>query len=65
MPQDTIGPELSLHEIMQRWPNSVTVFLRHKMLCVGCPIASFHTIDDACREYNLDKSQFIDELINA
>lgn len=62
MPQSTIGPELSLDEIMQRWPNTIAVFLRHKMLCVGCPIATFHTINNACREYDLDKDAFLKEL---
>jgi len=65
MPQSTIGPELSLDEIMQRWPNTIAVFLRHKMLCVGCPIATFHTINNACREYDLDKDAFLEELNHA
>jgi len=65
MPQSTIGPELSLDEIMQRWPNTIAVFLRYKMLCVGCPIATFHTISNACREYDLDKDAFLKELNHA
>ncbi|WP_415157209.1 DUF1858 domain-containing protein [Maritalea sp.] len=62
MPKSTIEPNLSLDEIMQRWPNSIAVFLKHKMICVGCPISGFHTIKDACREYQLDQNTFLVEL---
>jgi len=65
MSEITIGCELSLDEIMQQHPNVISVFLKHKMMCIGCPIASFHSINDACREYDLNKAQFVKELNEA
>jgi hybrid cluster-associated redox disulfide protein len=35
-------------EVMRSYPTTIRVFLDFKMGCVGCPIACFHTIDDAC-----------------
>jgi hypothetical protein len=32
------------------------------MLCVGCLIGPFHTIADACAEYDLNKEDFMAEL---
>tara|TARA_R100000750_G_scaffold26063_2_gene16740 strand:+ start:2779 stop:3009 length:231 start_codon:yes stop_codon:yes gene_type:complete len=58
-------PDLPLSELMTRWPPTVSVFLRHGMLCVGCLIAPFHTITDACAEYRLDEDAFIEELRHA
>lgn len=55
-------PDLPLDELMSRWPETVTVFLRHKMLCVGCMIAPFHTVLDACKEYGLEVEPFYAEL---
>lgn len=55
-------PDLPLGEMMERWPATVPVFLRHKMLCVGCLISPFHTYVDACAEYGLDEVAFIAEL---
>ena len=37
-------------EVMRSYPTTIRVFLDFKMGCVGCPIACFHTIDDACLE---------------
>ena len=45
--------ELSLAEIMSRWPSTIRVFLDRKMHCVGCPIAPFHTLVDAAEEHSL------------
>ena len=55
-------PDLTLSELMTQWPQTVPVFLRHKMLCVGCLICPFHTILDACTEYHLDRDAFVAEL---
>lgn len=58
-------PDLPLSEMMSRWPQTVPVFLRHKMLCVGCFIGPFHTIVDACAAYHLDQDAFMAELTAA
>ncbi len=55
-------PDLMLSDLMTQWPQTVPVFLRHKMLCVGCLISPFHTILEACTEYHLDPGAFVAEL---
>jgi hybrid cluster-associated redox disulfide protein len=47
--------DMSMDDIMQAWPATVGVLIRHHMLCVGCPIAPFHTLSDACRKHGIDK----------
>lgn len=58
-------PNLSLRDLMAAWPETVPVFLRHNMICVGCLIVPFHTVADACLEYHLDEAQFRAELDQA
>ncbi len=55
----------SVSEIMTTWPQTVRVFLRHGMHCVGCKVGPFHTIEDACLEYHLDEADFRRELETA
>ena len=45
--------DLSLADIMSKWPGSIRVFLDRRMHCVGCPIAPFHTLVDAAEEHGL------------
>ena len=59
---DIDDPDLPLLSLFQTWPATAGVFLSHRMLCFGCPIAPFHTVEDACLEYRLDPSRFRAEL---
>jgi hybrid cluster-associated redox disulfide protein len=58
----TIETTHSVDDVMQRWPATIRVFLNHRMRCVGCPIACFHTVDDACREHKVDQAAFLADL---
>ena len=51
-----------LVDVMRRWPSTIRVFLDHGMRCVGCPIACFHTVEDACREHGADPGGFLADL---
>ena len=55
-------PDLPLKDLMNEWPQTIPVFLHHKMLCVGCMANPFHTVMDACTEYGLDLDAFYKEL---
>jgi len=59
---DLHDPDLPLSDLMETWPETIPVFLRHRMLCVGCLVGPFHTVMDACAEYRLDEADFHDEL---
>ena len=51
-------PDLELTRLFELWPGVARVFLEHRMLCFGCPIAPFHTVIDAVAEYRLDEESF-------
>jgi hybrid cluster-associated redox disulfide protein len=58
----TIESTQLVDDVMRRWPATIRVFLDHRMHCVGCPIACFHTVDDACREHKVDQAAFLADL---
>jgi hybrid cluster-associated redox disulfide protein len=60
-----IDPDMTVDEIMRRWPATMQVFIRNKMICVGCPIGSFHTVKDACDAHDLAEVAFSGELLGA
>ena len=49
-------------DIMRTAPHTIGVFLAFKMACVGCPIATFHTVDDACHEHGIERDEFLAAL---
>src|SRR5262245_13649048 len=58
----TIKSHFLAADVMRRWPATIRVFLDFRMGCVGCPIASFHDIGDACREHGTDQAAFLAAL---
>ena len=53
-----IEPNDLVDEVMRSHP-TIRVFIDFKMGCVGCPIACFHTVDDACAEHGIDRVAFL------
>ncbi|QKV18645.1 DUF1858 domain-containing protein [Oricola thermophila] len=60
-----IDPDTSMDDIMRQWPQTIAVLIRHGMLCIGCPIATFHTVAEACDEHGVDEETFVRELAAA
>ncbi|MXU66557.1 DUF1858 domain-containing protein [Oceanomicrobium pacificus] len=48
-------PDLSLDDLIRDRPEVVPVLLRFELLCVGCLVAPFHTLADACAEHDVEE----------
>lgn len=57
--------DMTVDQIMKHWPASIRVFIDFRMNCVGCPIASFHSVDEAGREHAVDVVALLDALQRA
>jgi hybrid cluster-associated redox disulfide protein len=60
-----LDPDLSVDEIMRRWPATIKVVISNGMLCVGCPIGPFHTVAEASAAHRLDAHAVTDALLAA
>lgn len=57
--------DMTMDEIMRLWPATIRVALDHGLLCIGCPIAGFHTVEDAAREHGIDGARLRADLLAA
>ena len=57
-----LDPELIVDDVMARWPDAVQVFIRHRMQCVGCELAPFHTLEYAAQEHGIPEEAFYADL---
>ena len=55
--------ELTVSEIMRRWPATMRLFIDRRLLCVGCPIAPFHTLTDVAREHHVDEDGLVEIVL--
>jgi len=62
MQRPVFNLEISIAEILHNWPQTVQVFLDHRMICVGCHMSRFDTLADAIENYNLSADKFVQIL---
>lgn len=62
MEQPPLTTDLIVAEVLAHWPQTIPVFFRHHLVCVGCAMARFETLGEIAAIYGLDLGAFIGEL---
>lgn len=61
-PAPSLSADLTMEQLMRRWPGAVAVLTTWRMACPGCPMAPFMTIDEAARAYGVPADRLLDDL---
>ena len=61
-PMERITANSLVQDVVKDCPQTISVFARRGLQCVGCYISPFHTIADVSREYALALDPLLDEL---
>ena len=56
---------LTVDEVMRRWPQTLPVFVRLKLNCVGCDMAPFETLAEVATTYGLALDDLLSQLAQA
>ena len=48
-----LDSKMTVSELMRVHPSAMDVLIKRKMLCVGCPTESFHTLEDVACIYGI------------
>lgn len=62
MKKNALTLDMTVDQVMKRWPASIRVFMDYRMSCVGCPIATFHSVEEASLEHGIDAGAFLDAI---
>jgi len=62
MEHPRLVPDLTVAEVLDRWPQTIPLFFRYRMACVGCPVARFETLAEVAAIYGLNLSRLLSEL---
>jgi hybrid cluster-associated redox disulfide protein len=60
-----ITPNNTIAELLGAHPAAAGVLVRYRMHCVGCDIAQFETIEDACGIYGVPIEEFFGAIERA
>ncbi len=62
MKKIALTADITVDQVMHRWPATIRVFMDFRLGCVGCPIATFHSVEEASREHKIDGVAFLAAL---
>jgi len=60
--KDPINKDMSIMEIVQKYPQTVPVFMQHGLHCLGCAIAQFETLEQGAAAHRMDLKALLADL---
>lgn len=63
--QKTITGDMAIGEVVQTYPNTINVFFKHGLGCVGCAVAHFENIQQGAMAHGIDVDALITDLNQA
>ena len=60
-----IDANITVDELVRHHPQVIDIFLKRKMLCVGCPAETFHSLEDVADNYGISSKQLLKEILEA
>ena len=49
-------------EVLNRHPETMQVFIKHNIHCIGCMAAQFETIEQGAEAHGIDADKLVSEL---
>lgn len=59
-----ITKEMSIEEVVNNYPETIKVFMRAGLGCLGCSAARFENIEQGAHMHGIDVDQLVSELNN-
>ena len=58
----TITREMSIGEVVEKYPQTAQVFLRHGLMCFGCAVAQFENVEQGATAHGISVEALIKDL---
>jgi len=65
MTDEKITADMNIKEVIEKYPETVSVFSKYSMGCVGCIAASFEKLKDIAAVHGTDVDSFVKDLNEA
>lgn len=62
MAEDAITEDMNIKEVIDKHPETLSVFAKYNMGCIGCIAASFEKISDIAAVHGVDVKTFVKDL---
>ena len=58
----TITKETTIEEVVKQYPETMMVFMKHGLHCVGCHVSSFESIEEGAMAHGVDVDILVADL---
>jgi len=58
----TITKDMAIGEVVQKYPGTIEVFLRHGLFCLGCAAAQFEDIEQGATAHGIEVDPLMTDL---
>jgi len=58
-----ISASMKIADLIETYPQTVEVLMKHGFPCIGCALARFETIEEGALAVHGKEKQFLDELV--
>lgn len=65
MTEGKITADMTIRDVIEKYPETATVFARYNIGCIGCIAASFERIRDIAGVHGTDVKAFVKDLNDA
>jgi len=65
MSEQKINKGMKIEEIINKYPETVEVFLKYGFHCLGCAAASFENLEEGAKAHNIELEALLKDLNNA
>ena len=65
MADEKITKDMNIKEVIEKYPETVAVFGKYNMGCIGCMAASFEKLSDIAEVHGVDVNAFVKDLNDA
>ena len=59
---DTITRDMPIGEVVQNYPQTIEVFLKHGLMCFGCAIARFENVEQGAMAHGINVDTLVNDL---
>ncbi len=58
----TITKDMTIEEVVTQYPETMIVFMRHGLHCVGCHVSAFENIEEGAQAHGINVDALVADL---
>lgn len=58
----TITKDIKIEEVVKQYPETMMVFMKHGLHCVGCHVSAFESVEDGAMAHGINVDALVADL---